>query len=323
MLVQPSVLLLFLFPIINGQLGNIPDFETFIQKYNKQYATREQYNMRMRCFIQNMQNAAILNEQDTAIHGMTPLSDLCPSDLQSELHRLPQYCKNISVTAKHNLFPSGWDWRTHGAVTPIKQQGICGASWAFAATAAMESTWARKKNQLVSLSAEEIVQCATGPVAHGCVGGAPEAAYEFVIKNGGIDSEDDYYFTSGRGVLGKCNKTKLSRHVAKFSSCVTLPSNEEKMATYVRQHGVISIVLDPRPFFTYQSGIISKQCPERGTLQSSAIVGFGQQPKADGGMKYWIVRPSIGAVYGEKGYFRLQYGVDCLGLTYLPRAILI
>ena len=44
------------------------------------------------------------------------------------------------------------DWRTAGALNPVKNQGSCGSCWAFAAIGSMEAHHFLKYNTLLSLS---------------------------------------------------------------------------------------------------------------------------------------------------------------------------
>ena len=57
--------------------------------------------------------------------------------------------------------PASLDWRTKGAVTPIKDQGHCGSCWAFSAIADIEAKWALAGNNLTSLSEMQLVSTAT------------------------------------------------------------------------------------------------------------------------------------------------------------------
>lgn len=58
---------------------------------------------------------------------------------------------------------------------------------------------------LVSLSEQELIDCDRS-YNSGCDGGLMNYAYQFVVKNHGIDTEEDYPFQGG----GKsCNKGKV------------------------------------------------------------------------------------------------------------------
>lgn len=64
-----------------------------------------------------------------------------------------------------------------------------------------------KTGELISLSEQELIDCDRGFVNAGCEGGVMNYAFEFIINNGGIVSDQDYPYTATD--LGVCNADKV------------------------------------------------------------------------------------------------------------------
>jgi cathepsin H len=70
-------------------------------------------------------------------------------------------------------------------VTPVKNQGNCGSCWAFSTVGAMESHWnILGKGKNLTFSEQQLVDCASDFKNHGCNGGLPSQAFEYIRYNG-------------------------------------------------------------------------------------------------------------------------------------------
>lgn len=92
-----------------------------------------------------------------------------------------------------------------GGKTDTSRFHFSGACWSFAATGAIEGINQIKTGSLISLSEQELVDCDRS-YNSGCEGGLMDYAYQFVINNHGIDTEDDYPYQVRDG---KCRKDKV------------------------------------------------------------------------------------------------------------------
>jgi cathepsin H len=88
-------------------------------------------------------------------------------------------------------------------VSPVKNQGNCGSCWSFSTVGALESHWnILGKGKNITFSEQQLVDCAAAFDNHGCDGGLPSHAFEYIRYNGGIESDKTYAYTAR---TGKCN----------------------------------------------------------------------------------------------------------------------
>ena len=106
-------------------------FKAFIQEYGKEYSTSEEYLHRLGIFARNLIRAVEHQALDpTAVHGVTPFSDLTEEEFESTFMGLRGGGPRLDVDGVAGAasmmevrgLPESFDWREKGAVTDVKMQ---------------------------------------------------------------------------------------------------------------------------------------------------------------------------------------------------------
>ncbi|XP_063906830.1 procathepsin L-like [Zophobas morio] len=196
--------------------------------------------------------------------------------------------------------PEEIDWREKGAVTQVKNQGVCGACWAFSTTGSLEGQNFLKNGVLVSLSEQELVDCIIARSLRGCNGGFLDVAFQYVIDHG-LSTEDDYPYEEADGI---CHRGDLPSAVTEIAYLAIFGTSEEALKDAVGTVGPISVGVDATKWQFYSEGVFyDATCKTEANSLNHAVLAVGYGTEDDG--EYWLVKNSYGPEWGMDGYIKL------------------
>lgn len=196
------------------------------------------------------------------------------------------------------------NWVKKGAVVGVKDQGNCGSCWAFSTIAGLEGANYLKHGKLVSLSEQELVDCATSSYGnYGCDGGDLPGSYKY-LKKKGAETESDYRYRA-RDQSCKYDSSKVKATVSGYSM---VKSQSESALLSALKGQPVAVCIDASALMSYSSGVIPVNACGRRPQLDHCVLLEGYNSKA------WHLKNSWGTSWGMKGYFQFATGGDTCGI---------
>lgn len=245
--------------------------------------------------------------------------DLTDPRLRAEPHERADRSVEASApatSAKSDAadLPAAFDWRGAGIVPAVRDQGSCGACWAFAATGVSETAVSLATGTPPPNDSEQyLVSCDV--YSDGCNGGWQDAIDLHVSRvpasqlAAGPVLERDLVYTATDGVCARPfpHQPKLLRWQQLVTSGSAVP-DEETIKRALLLHGPLDAsICAGRDLVRYTGGVFAidekSRCP-RDVNHDLVLVGW------DDADDTWIARNSWGTDWGELGYLRIRRGIS-------------
>jgi len=315
-------------------------FDAWRAKHMKAYDSTEELELRFENFVASLQRVQRLQQDSPhATYGLTKFSDLSTEEFETLYLTARQntapipddLLADVPRMGKKKPMTSAFDWRSSGAITPVKDQGQCGSCWAHSTVEEIESMWFLSNNVLPILAPQQIVDCDYFILDEACHGGTTQFAYFYVKEAGGLETEENYPYESGdTGERGTCefNESLAVATVQGFNyatpMCLDLWCNnqDELQLQESLLNAPVSICLNAHVWQDYVSGILSDvECGHAlfDTDHCVQLVGYNQTTSPP----YWIVRNSWGLGWGEQGYIYLEIANNTCGVANMATQVVV
>ena len=218
--------------------------------------------------------------------------------------------ESIRVEPPEDL-PEFFDWRSQREAdwtTPARNQGPCGACWAFVAIAIVEAQlniFADNPDLNLNLSEQELVSYAGDS---GCSGGNEMEALDYILDHGVVD-EACLPYQADAQPHPFCHDADERRQriaeVLRLEGSQPMTPEEIKSALVTRGPVGIMIGANVQHDFKFYTGGIYEPTDTEPSLGAHLVLLVGY----DDGEGCWVIKNSWGREWGEDGFARLRYGV--------------
>jgi len=286
-------------------------FKEFCTHWNKTYSAEEKI-ARYQIFEENARKIPHLNALNRgAVFGLTKFADMTHEEFVEKI--VPSIIKPkrqppVMVKSSNQIPSVPIDWTKKGMVTPIKNQGQCGSSFAIGVVETVESANMVLGRKMTRGSVDEVVTC-TGNSS--CDGGDPIQAFKWVVSEGGLESEECYgpIQPGGGCQSANCPVNPDPNLILKGTKSVAATDSDLYTAL---SSAPVFVCVDAESWQLYAGGIL--QASQCGTDIDHCVQLTGYSPTQGG---YWILKNSWGADWGMNGYIYLQYGQNTCAITEL------
>jgi C1A family cysteine protease len=290
-------------------------FVNFVKTYNKEYTVDEFFN-RFEIFKSNMAMADDHNAKNLSWKmGVTPFADLTGEEfskiyLGKVLKNPVEGPKRTRVLAPHfEKADPAFDWRTKGAVTPVRNQGQCGSCWAMTTVSAIESACYILTHNLTAWSTQALMDCSGEAGNQGCNGGYIDQSFKWIEAHP-LPEDSCYPYTAASGT--SCKKTCPPIKWCKVTGFKDVPKGDEAAMMVAVNKQPLALALEADTSFQmYTSGVIDLPNCGKSLDHTCLLIGYG----TDSGKQYWTLQNTWGAAWGEKGYVRVIRNKDECGIA--------
>ncbi|KAM9738220.1 digestive cysteine proteinase 1 isoform 2-T2 [Menidia menidia] len=295
-------------------------FGHFKEKFQRRYGDEREHEEREHAFLHNLRFVHSKNRAGLPFAlALNSLADRTTLELASLRGGRRGKTPNRGLPFPSELYegvkvPDSLDWRLYGAVTPVKDQAICGSCWSFATTGAVEGALFLKTGSLQVLSQQMLVDCSWGFGNNGCDGGEEWRAYEWMMKHGGIATTEAYGAYMGMNGFCHLNSSQLTARIQSYTNVTSGSAAALKLALFKNGPAAVSIDASHRSFVFYSHGVYYEPaCGNKTEDLDHAVlaVGFGLL----NGEPYWLVKNSWSSYWGNDGYILMSMKENNCGVT--------